>query len=71
LIVGGHDFGVIELNEAARGALVNCESEMAIVPGATHLFEERGALEEVAHLARQWFTRHLTSIPARSDHEHR
>ena len=70
LIVGGRDSGVIELNEAGRDALVCCECELAIVPGATHLFEESGALEEVARLAGQWFTRHLTSIPTRLERAH-
>jgi pimeloyl-ACP methyl ester carboxylesterase len=60
LIVGGRDYGVIELNESARDALVHCHRELVIVPGATHLFEERGALEEVARLAAEWFVRHLT-----------
>lgn len=64
LIVGGNDYGVIELNEAARDALVHAERELAIVPGATHLFEEPGALEKAAHLAAQWFTRHLPVPPA-------
>jgi putative phosphoribosyl transferase len=59
LIVGGRDDLVIGLNEAARAALVNCEREVVIVPGATHLFEEQGALEQVAELATQWFLRHL------------
>jgi len=71
LIVGGLDFGVIELNESARDALVNSERKLVIVPGATHLFEEPGTLDEVARLARQWFIRHLTSIPAGLDHVHR
>jgi dienelactone hydrolase len=61
LIVGGRDYGVIELNESARDALTGCECELAVVPGATHLFEERGALEEVARLAAQWFARHLAA----------
>lgn len=59
LIVGGEDFGVIELNESARDRLVNCECTLAIVPGATHLFEEPGTLEHVARLGTQWFIRHL------------
>ncbi len=63
LIVGGNDFGVIELNESARDALVNCDCELVIVPGATHLFEEPGKLDEVAQLAGDWFTRHLTMTP--------
>jgi len=59
LIVGGADFGVIELNEQALAAL-RCEKKLEIVPGATHLFEEEDALEEVARLAADWFTRFLT-----------
>jgi putative phosphoribosyl transferase len=59
LIVGGDDYGVIELNEAARDRLVHCTCELVLVPGATHLFEERGTLEEVARRAADWFTRHL------------
>jgi pimeloyl-ACP methyl ester carboxylesterase len=58
LIVGGRDFGVIELNEGAYAAL-RCPKEMVIVPGATHLFEEPGTLEQVAEYAAQWFERHL------------
>jgi putative phosphoribosyl transferase len=64
LIVGGHDHGVIELNESARDALVSCEREVAIVPGATHLFGEEGALEQVARLATDWFVRHLAPVTA-------
>lgn len=64
LIVGGNDFGVIELNESARAGLLNCESELVIVAGATHLFEERGKLEEVARLAGDWFARHLMPAAA-------
>ena len=59
LIVGGDDAGVIELNEQARDALVNCTRELVLVPGATHLFEEPGTLEQVARLAAAWFVRHL------------
>jgi len=69
LIVGGHDHGVIELNESARDALVHCDREVAIVPGATHLFGERGALEEVARLATRWFVRHLARAPARAERQ--
>ncbi len=58
LIVGGNDYGVIELNEKAYRAL-HCEKSLKIVPGATHLFEEPGALEQVAALASGWFKRHL------------
>jgi len=53
LMVGGHDNVVIDLNKQAR-ALMRCETELVIVPGATHLFEEEGALEEVADLAAAW-----------------
>ncbi len=53
LIVGGRDEVVIELNEQAR-AEMRCETELVIVPGATHLFEEAGALEQVADLAAGW-----------------
>ena len=63
LIVGGNDFQVIELNRAALAQL-RCEKQLVIVPGATHLFEEPGALDEVARLAREWFERHL--IPMES-----
>lgn len=58
LIVGGHDEPVLELNRAAHDLLL-CEKELVVVPGATHLFEEPGALEEVARLAREWFQRHM------------
>ncbi|MDQ6631123.1 MAG: dienelactone hydrolase family protein [Verrucomicrobiota bacterium] len=58
LIVGGNDFQVIELNRQAL-AQMHCEKKLEIIPGATHLFEEPGALEEVADLASQWFQRHL------------
>jgi putative phosphoribosyl transferase len=58
LIVGGLDYPVIEMNEAALARL-RCEKELKIVPGATHLFEEPGTLEQVADLAADWFQRHL------------
>ena len=58
LIVGGADHGVIELNEQALQHL-RCDRQLAIVDGATHLFEERGALEQAAGLAASWFTTHL------------
>jgi dienelactone hydrolase len=58
LIVGGEDREVIQLNREAR-ARMRCACELAIVPGATHLFEEPGALEAVAVAARDWFLRHL------------
>jgi putative phosphoribosyl transferase len=58
LIVGGLDDVVIRLNEEAHGRL-QCVKELKIVPGATHLFEEPGKLEEVARLAADWFRKHL------------
>jgi putative phosphoribosyl transferase len=58
LIIGGDDVPVIELNEEAY-AQMTCERQIEIVPGATHLFEEPGTLEEVARLARDWFVQHL------------
>ncbi len=58
LIVGGEDLDVIELNQSAL-MLLPGEKELTIVPGATHLFEEPGALDEVARLAAAWFARHL------------
>ncbi len=57
LIVGGNDDVVIELNEQARDRM-RCEVKLEIVPGATHLFEEPGALEQVAKLASDWFLLH-------------
>lgn len=61
LIVGGNDHWVLEANRAAR-LRMPCPSEVDVVPGATHLFEEPGALEQVADLARDWFHRHLTVV---------
>ena len=58
LIVGGDDTPVIRLNERAL-RLLRCDKQLVIVPGATHLFEEHGALEEVARLATDWFTARL------------
>jgi len=58
LIVGGNDDIVIELNEMARDQM-RCEVKLEIVPGATHLFEEPGALEKVAKLASDWFVNHI------------
>ena len=60
-IVGELDAPVLELNRAALSILASEEKELQIVPGATHLFEEPGTLEEAARLARDWFVRHLAS----------
>ncbi|MBA4181124.1 MAG: hydrolase [Anaerolinea sp.] len=60
LIVGGADDVVLELNRSALRAL-RCEKRLDVVPEATHLFEERGALDRVAKLAQEWFSRYLSS----------
>ena len=58
LIVGGADYGVIELNQQAY-TLMNCEKKLTLIPGATHLFEEPGTLQQAARSAADWFARHL------------
>lgn len=63
LIVGGDDGGVIELNREALERL-QCRKSLAIVPGATHLFEEPGTLDQVVALAREWFLEHLPAQPS-------
>jgi pimeloyl-ACP methyl ester carboxylesterase len=67
LIVGGADSTVLELNRSAYRAL-RCERELAVIPGATHLFEEPGALDEVAERAAEWFVAHFAA-PLRDAHE--
>jgi len=67
LIVGGRDAPVLDLNRRALAHL-HVEQRLAIVPGATHLFEEPGALEAVARLAADWFVRYLTP-PPKGGHE--
>jgi putative phosphoribosyl transferase len=62
LIVGGDDDVVLDLNRRAQARL-RCENRLAVIPGATHLFEEPGALEEAADLATSWFTGHLNPGP--------
>lgn len=59
LIVGSLDELVFRLNEDARGEMT-CETELRIVPGATHLFGEPGKLEEVAHMSARWFEKHFS-----------
>jgi putative phosphoribosyl transferase len=59
LIVGGHDEVVLDLNRRAQAEL-RCENRLAVVPGASHLFEEPGTLDAAAALARDWFISHLT-----------
>lgn len=61
LIVGGEDREVLELNQRALEQLT-CEKRLAIIPGATHLFEEPGALDDVGHLAAYWLRNHLGGV---------
>lgn len=61
MIVGSYDLPVIEMNQAAY-ELLTCEKKLIIVPGATHLFEEPGTLEQVAEHAGKWFQRHLKRV---------
>ena len=63
LIVGGDDEIVVDLNREAYG-LLKSQKQLDIVPGASHLFSEPGALEEVARLAEEWFLRYLIQAPA-------
>ncbi len=60
-IVGSEDALVLELNQQALQKL-QCEKDLVVVPGASHLFEEEGALDEVARLARDWFERHFAPV---------
>jgi putative phosphoribosyl transferase len=69
LIVGGDDPVVLELNRQASERL-HCEKRLVVIPGATHLFEEPGALEEVARLARDWFELHLVRQAAGGAQRH-
>jgi len=62
LIVGGNDQPVIDMNRTAFSRM-RCEKAMQVIPGATHLFEEPGALEQVAHLASDWFVKHFEPRP--------
>lgn len=59
LIVGGHDEAVLEMNQQSL-ELLDCPKQLVVIPGATHLFPEPGALEQVARLASAWFVRYLT-----------
>lgn len=65
LIVGGDDYPVVQLNQEAHAALGGI-ADLVIIPGATHLFEEPGALEKVAELARDWFLKYLPKEPQSS-----
>ncbi len=69
LIVGGDDWDVLQLNRNAMSNL-RCKAELQLIPGATHLFEEPGALDQVSRLAGAWFRRHFAQEPtARRSHE--
>ena len=68
LIVGGADIQVLQLNEQALDTM-RCEKKLVVVPGATHLFEEPGALETVADEAAAWFEKHLFQGQARNDRQ--
>lgn len=68
LIVGGNDQAVLDLNRQARARL-SCPSRLEVVPGATHLFEEPGALRQVADLAAEWFLAHLPPAPTNDRNE--
>ena len=70
LIVGGRDTPVIGMNEDAMAQMLYARVQLTIVPGATHLCEERGALEKVAHLARDWFVRCLARAEIRTAPNH-
>lgn len=63
LLVGGYDIAVIDINRAKYEEL-RCKKKLVIVPGATHLFEEPGALEDVSYQASNWFIRHLSGPQA-------
>ena len=61
LIVGSYDFPVIEINQEVY-ALLTCEKQLIVIPGATHLFEEPGTLEQVAEQAGKWFQAYLNRV---------
>lgn len=61
LIVGSYKFPVIEMNQAAY-ELLTCEKKLVIIPGATHLFEESGTLEQVTDHACKWFQAYLNRV---------
>ena len=70
LVVGSRDTVVLELNRRAQ-ARMRCESRLAVVPGATHLFEEPGTLEQAAALARGWFVDHFGNVAVEEGSEQR
>ena len=70
LVVGSRDTVVLELNRRAQ-ARMRCESRLAVVPGATHLFEEPGTLEQAAALARGWLVDHFGNVAVEEGSEQR
>ena len=64
LIVGGNDRAVMAMNQEALGALTGAEKNLVVIRGASHLFEEPGAMEQVTDLARAWFARYLAASPS-------
>lgn len=66
LIVGSEDRDVLALNQESLER-ITCEKRLAVIPGATHLFEEQGSLDDVAHLAAYWFKSHLISTRSRPE----
>ena len=64
LIVGGHDEMVLDLNREAMARMISAPAQLKIIPGATHLFEEAGALEEVSRLAAEWFAKPFAAVAA-------
>ena len=69
LLVGGNDGPVIGMNQDALRRLAAADKQLVIIPGAGHLFEEPGTLEEVARLAADWFVNHFAALPAITDDE--
>ena len=70
LIVGGNDRTVLELNQRAAGRMIQATHEISVIPRATHLFEESGALDMVAELAGHRFQRFFGIVRAELAHEH-
>lgn len=64
LIVGGDDHEVLEMNRAALARIPAQDKQLEVIPGASHLFEEPGALERAAHLASEWFVKYLLRMTA-------
>jgi len=67
LLVGGHDYEVLALNESAQAQMLSCKNKLELIPDATHLFEEPGALEQVAESAGKWFYKYMAE-PRKDDY---